>query len=145
MRTFEPCSTAQTAAMITALKPNEVFVFGSNKNGVHGKGAALLARQKFGAKQGEGIGRTGQCYAIPTRAYYMGQRRNFLVTLDLDTIGAHVADFISYAKSHPELTFLVTPIGCGLAGYRPDQIAPLFRDAAALPNVILPAEFKNIL
>lgn len=105
--------------MITQLKPNEIFVFGSNLAGRHGKGAALYARQHFGAQYGVGVGPTGRCYAIPTKDWY-------LKTLPLEFILEHVIQFIEYAKRHPELKFLVTPIGTGLAGYTVEQIRPLF-------------------
>lgn len=121
--------------MITELKENQIFVFGSNLAGIHGKGAALTARMKFFAQEGRGIGRTGQCFAIPTKD------RN-LKTLPLDIIGDYVSYFLVYAITHPKLEFLVTPIGCGLAGYNPEQIAPMFTDLPS--NVILPQEFANL-
>ena len=122
-----------TPAMITSLKDGEVFVFGSNKEGMHGGGAAWAAFKKFGAKWGEGIGMTGRCYAIPT------------MDGSLDIIRRHVEDFTEYAKTHPDPTFLVTPIGCGIAGWRVAEIAPLFKDASKLANVTLPESFWKIL
>ncbi len=122
-----------TPAMITALKDGEVFVFGSNKEGLHCGGAARTAFERFGAKWGEGIGMTGRCYAIPT------------MDGSLDIIRRHVDDFTEYARTHPGLTFLVTPIGCGIAGWRVDEIAPLFKEASQLENVTLPKSFWTVL
>ena len=113
-----------------------VFVFGSNVGGRHGKGAALWARQHRGAIYGRGIGRQGEAYAIPTK----DER---LRVLALDVIRGHVAAFLDYARRHPDITFELTPIGCGLAGYRPDQIAPMFAGAAV--NIILPEAFRGVL
>lgn len=122
-----------TQPFITSLKGGEVFVFGSNKEGMHGGGAARVAYERFGAKWGEGIGMTGMCYAIPT------------MDGSLDIIRKHVDDFTEYAHSHPELTFLVTRIGCGIAGWTDAEIAPLFREASKLANVTLPESFWNVL
>lgn len=107
-----------------------IFVFGSNLSGRHGKGAALYARQHHGAEYGVGIGRTGNAYAIPTKDAR-------LATLPLEKIKLYVEQFISYARAHPELRFEVTRVGCGLAGYKDHQIAPLFESApdnCALPD-----------
>lgn len=98
------------------------FVFGSNLSGHHGAGAARFAQKHFGAVYGCGVGPTGRAYAIPTK----GKRIEFI---PLDEVKPYVADFIQYAKDHPELMFQVTQIGCGLAGFRKEQIAPLFVDA----------------
>ena len=122
-----------TSDRITSLKDNEIFVFGSNKEGMHGGGAARIAYEDFGAEWGVGIGMTGQCYAIPT------------MDCSIDIIRRHVDDFTAYAKSHPALTFLVTPIGCGIAGWRVEEIAPLFGAAAELANVTLPESFWKVL
>lgn len=100
----------------------EIFVFGSNLAGRHGKGAALTARETYGAEYGIGGGRTGDSYAIPTK----GHR---LEVLELSIIKRYIDEFIEYAKSHPELRFIVTNVGCGLAGYRPEQIAPMFSES----------------
>jgi len=109
-----------------------IFVFGSNLAGRHGKGAALYALLERGAIYGHGEGLQGQSYAIPTKG--LG-----LKPLPLQEIEQHVRRFIAFAEAHPELTFEVTPIGCGLAGYTPEQIAPMF---ALIPNnVLLPPEF----
>lgn len=114
-----------------------VFVFGSNLAGRHGKGAALWAVQNRGAAYGVGEGRMGDSYALPTKDHHVR-------TLPLDEIARRsVPNFLSYARSHPELTFQLTPVGCGLAGYTASQIAPLFRDATA--NILIPAEFAKVL
>lgn len=129
-----------TPENITRLEPNEVFVFGSNLQGIHGAGAAKTAMRLFGAKRRVGVGMTGQCYAIPTRAFMAG---GVLRTLPLDTIRSHVDAFMSFAGSNPYTVFLVTPIGTGHAGYLPEEIAPLFQDR--LPNVIIPKRFHEII
>lgn len=122
-----------TPRYITSLKDGEVFVFGSNKEGMHGGGAAYIAFKEFGAEWGVGIGMTGHCYAIPT------------MDGSIDIIRRHVDDFTAYAREHPELTFLVTRIGCGIAGWHDSEIAPLFEEVSALDNVALPQEFWNVL
>lgn len=104
-----------------------IFVFGSNLAGRHGKGAALAARRQYGAEYGVGVGLTGDAYAIPTKSAT-------LTTLPLAHIAGHVDDFLAYARAHPELTFNVTRVGCGLAGYTDAQIAPLFAGAPASPG-----------
>jgi hypothetical protein len=119
---------------ITALQPGEIFVFGSNYSGRHGKGAALLAMRKFGAKPGQGVGLMGQSYGIATK----DQR---LKTLSLMAISAQIGKFIKFAAENPQLRFLVTQIGCGLAGYKPWEIAPLFFAYDIPANVALPAAF----
>ena len=129
----EPRARRMTPDFITELKEGEVFVFGSNKEGMHGGGAARIAYKEFGAIWGEGVGMTGRCYAIPT------------MDGSLDIIRKHVDDFTEYAAAHPELTFLVTRIGCGIAGWRDSEIAPLFGKASELGNVTLPEEFWKIL
>lgn len=115
----------------------DIFVFGSNLAGRHGKGAALHARKYCGAVYGQGEGLQGSSYAIPTKDAN-------LQTLPLDTIAVHVAVFLEFAFAHPELHFQVTPIGCGLAGYKPRDIAWMF-DLPAPKNVTLPTEFLDIL
>lgn len=124
-----------TPENITSLKENEIFVFGSNLKGQHGGGAAKLARN-WGAKWGKGIGRAGQTYAIPTKS-------DFVKTMPLEDIRPFVDQFIIYAKDMPELTFIVTKIGCGLAGYSVGDIAPLFINAIGIKNIILPIEFST--
>lgn len=113
-----------------------VFVFGSNLAGRHGKGAALWARQNRGALYGQGAGRQGHSYAIPTKD-------EELQTLTLPAIRLYVDAFLAYAASHPREAFEVTPIGCGLAGLTPEQVAPMF--ARAPSNVILPDAFLAVL
>lgn len=117
---------------ILRLEPGEVFVFGSNERGLHGAGAAALAKQRFGAEWGVGEGPTGRCYALPTKD--MAIR-----TLPLAEIEHYAARFVAHATSQPGTRFLLTAVGCGLAGYTPAQIAPFF--AAAPANVIFPPEF----
>jgi len=113
-----------------------VFVFGSNLAGRHGKGDALYTKQHHGAIYGQGYGLQGTSFAIPTKD-------TRLISLPLRVIDCYVELFITFAINNPELTFELTPIGCGLAGFKPEDIAPLFKDAPS--NVILPMEFKEIL
>ena len=126
-------SRKYTPENITSLSQNEVFVFGSNLQGSHGGGAAAAAVRYFGAIWGQGVGMQGQCYAIPT------------MHGGVDVIRPYVDEFIEFAKGHPELTFLVTRIGCGIAGFRDEQMAPLFADALELPNVVLPKSFVKVI
>lgn len=125
--------TQFTPDFITELKENEIFVFGSNLQGLHGGGAARLAYEKFGAIWGQGVGLQGQGYGIPT------------MHGGVDAIKPYVDEFIEFAKSHPELTFLVTRIGCGIAGFRDEEIAPLFKECIEMENVCLPRSFHSIL
>ena len=118
-----------TPERITELKANEVFVFGSNLNGFHGGGAARIAMERFGAVWGRGVGLQGQSYAIPT------------MQGGVETIKPYVDEFVRFAKAHNELTFYVTRIGCGIAGFTDDEIAPLFSEAINMENVILPQSF----
>jgi hypothetical protein len=113
-----------------------IFVFGSNLAGRHGKGAALDALRLHGAVYGAGEGPAGNSYAIPTKDEQ-------LRTLPLDVIDGYVAKFIMYAMVHPELEFHVTRVGCGLAGYTDEQIAPMFREAPS--NCRLPLEWLTVL
>lgn len=115
-----------TPDMIEELKADEVFVFGSNLEGLHGGGAAYVAFKKFGAVMGCGVGLRGQSYAIPT------------MQGGVDTIKPYVDDFVSFASAHPEYFFYVTRIGCGIAGFRDKEISPLFAEAKGLDNVCLP-------
>jgi hypothetical protein len=135
-----------TPEIINSLNANEIFVFGSNVNGIHGAGAAKLAREKFGAEQGVGIGPTGRCYAIPTRsAKILPNDRLKFTTLPIVSIFSYVSEFIKYTKIHPEEIFLVTPIGCGLAGYKAVDIAPAFNEARYLKNIYLPKLFYEYI
>ena len=115
-----------TPEFISKLQPGEIFVFGSNLRGMHGGGAAYAAYRKFGAIMGQGVGLQGQSYAIPTMQGGVG------------TIRPYVDEFIEFAKNHPELTFLVTRIGCGIAGFTDDEISPLFEKAHDVENIVLP-------
>ena len=118
-----------TSERIIRLEPNEIFVFGSNLAGAHGGGAARIALDFFGAVWGQGVGLQGQSYAIPT------------MQGGVETIKPYVDEFIDFAKLHPELKFLVTRIGCGIAGFKDEEIGPLFKGATDVENIILPKEF----
>ena len=115
-----------TPERITSLQPNEIFVFGSNLRGMHGGGAAYIAYLKFGAIMGQGVGLQGQSYGIPT------------MQGGVETIKPYVDEFIEFAKAHPTHTFLVTRIGCGIAGFTDDEISPLFEKAHDVENIVLP-------
>lgn len=119
--------------LITELPPGHIFVFGSNTAGIHGAGAARTAVEKFGAMFGHGIGLQGRSYAIPTKD-------ENLCTLPLDEIKEEVDRFIHFATQQSTMTFHVTKIGCGLAGYHEDDIRPMFKDAPA--NCILPEGWR---
>ena len=122
-----------TPERISELKPNEIFVFGSNLAGAHGGGAAWIAYERFGAIMGQGVGLQGQSYAIPT------------MQGGVETIKPYVDEFIAFAKAHPKYKFFVTKIGCGIAGFRVEEIAPLFSLAIDCENIILPKEFVVIM
>ena len=113
-----------------------IFVFGSNLAGRHGKGAALFALKNHGAVYGRGRGLQGSSYAIPTKD-------EKIKTLPLDAIKTHVEQFLEFARKFPNAAFMLTPIGCGLAGYKPEQIAPFF--IGAPENVSLPPEFISVI
>lgn len=113
---------------IRQLKDNEVFVFGSNIHGMHGGGAARFAYEHFGAEWGVGEGLTGRCYALPTME-------------GAESFRQAVVRFTRCAKENPTLTFLVTPVGCGIAGYSVEDVAPWFTEASHLENVYLPESF----
>ena len=115
-----------TPERITALGPNEIFVFGSNLAGMHGGGAAWVAYRKFGAIMGPGVGLQGRSYGIPT------------MQGGVETIKPYVDEFIDFARSRQDLTFLVTRIGCGIAGFTDEEIAPLFEKAHEVANIVLP-------
>ncbi len=117
---------------IDELGENEIFVFGSNIYGAHSGGAAWYAHKKFGAEWGVGEGLTGHTYALPTMEGDASLKKA-------------VEHFILCAKTHPELIFLVTAVGCGIAGYKPEEVAPLFKNAISLENVYLPRVFWNII
>ena len=113
----------------------EIFVFGSNRAGVHGMGAALDARRVYGAEHGVGEGLTGCCYALPTK-------HNPRLAMSLAEISEAVGKFLGFARQHTELRFRLTKVGCGLAGFQNTEIAPLFFSAP--PNVILPGLWQRM-
>ena len=119
--------------MITRLKPNEIFVFGSNQRGAHAGGAARLAKEKFGAQEGVGEGLTGQSYAFPTLTASFEK-------VSRGSLEASRDRFFATARQHPDKTFLLTKVGCGIAGFTEDEIRPLFENAPA--NVILPEDWR---
>jgi len=121
---------------ITELKDNEIFVFGSNPQGRHGKGAALIAKQKFGAIYGQSEGLQGQSYAIITK-----ELRPHMPPTPLSYIKEGVEEFIKFAKNNPNKVFYVSKLGCSLAYFKVEDIAPLFKDALELENIYLPVEF----
>ena len=126
-------SREYTPDKIKALKADEIFVFGSNLAGAHGGGAARLAHERFGAVLGQGVGLQGQSYAIPT------------MQGGVETIKPFVDEFIAFAQSRPDLKFYVTQIGCGIAGFKVAEIAPLFQDAIEVENIILPKGFVEVM
>ena len=125
-----PC--LYTDEKIDRLFQNEIFVFGSNLQGHHAGGAARAAMQRFGAIWGQGVGLQGNSYAIPT------------MQGGVETIKPYVDEFVRFAEEHKELHFLVTRIGCGIAGFKDEDIAPLFTKAQMLSNVSLPWSFIDI-
>ena len=134
MRTYNGIGRSDyTPERISELKPDEVFVFGSNLAGMHGGGAAYVVFRQFGAVMGCGVGLRGQSYAIPT------------MQGGVETIEPYVTEFIAFAQEHPEICFYVTRIGCGIAGFRDRDIAPLFAAAIDLENVCLPETFVKAL
>ena len=122
-----------TPPTVKTLAGNEIFVFGSDLRGIHCGGTAYQALRNFGALLGQGVGPQGRCYAIPT------------IVGGLQKIQPYITEFIQYTLSHPEQTFLVTPIGCGIAGFTPQEIAPMFRRAMPIENILLPQQFWNVL
>ena len=127
-REISEFANRMTPDMITRLEKGQIFVFGSNIQGFHGGGAARVAMEKFGAVYGQGDGLQGQSYAISSME-------------GLENMAKHVDDFIDFAKQHPEMTFLVTRIGCGIAGYSPAEVAPMFAAAVDIENIWLPKDF----
>lgn len=121
-----------TPEVINELNNEEIFVFGSNLAGMHGGGAARAAI-KWGAEMGKGVGLQGKTYAIPT------------MQGGIETIKPYIDQFIEFAKDNPTSTFLVTPIGCGIAGFTPNEIAPLFIEAVDVENIYLPSSFWKVL
>jgi hypothetical protein len=127
-----------TPEEITNLNEGEIFVFGSNLSGRHGKGAAKTA-MTWGAMCGQASGIQGRTYGIPTKD------KTIRRVLSVNEIRPFVDEFIQFAKSRPDLIFLVTEIGCGLAKYKPKDIAPLFEEAITVSNIHLPARFWHKL
>lgn len=127
-----------TSDNIKKLEPNQVFVFGSNLSGRHSKGAARTA-MKWGAKYGQASGLQGRTYGIPTKDASIRK------TLTLDEIKRFVDVFILFAQDNPQLTFLVTEIGCGLAGLKQKDVAILFKDSVDVSNIHLPSKFWHKL
>lgn len=121
-----------TPEHISRLSNNEIFVFGSNAKGLHHGGAAKVAVEKFGAIMGQGHGLQGKSYAINSMSGTSDMQEDIKV-------------FCEFAKANPEKYFLVTPIGCGIAGYRPEEIAPFFKECKELENVSLPSSFWKVL
>ena len=121
-----------TPSEVRKLRDGEIFVFGSNAQGMHGAGAARVAVEKFGAKMGKGEGLQGSSYAIPTME-------------GLESLKGAVDRFTEYARGHRDLNFFVTAVGCGIAGYTPEEVAPFFYDAAQLSNVYLPVSFWKVI
>ena len=123
-----------TPEWIKNVASNEVFVFGSNLSGKHGKGAAKTALG-WGAKWGQAAGLQGKTYGIPTKDASIKR------TLSINEIKPFVDDFIAFAIANPQLTFLLTEIGCGLANFKPKEVAPLFKEAKDIENIYLPKRF----
>lgn len=123
---------------VKELNPNDIFVFGSNESGRHGKGAAKTA-MRWGAKYGQAEGLQGRTYAIPTVNASISNK------LSITKIKKYVDKFIEFAKVTPENIYLVTEIGCGLAGWEVKDIAPLFVNAIKVENIYLPKKFWNII
>jgi hypothetical protein len=129
-----------TPNYIKELKDNEIFVFGSNRQGRHGKGTALTARNKFGAIYGQSEGLQGQSYAIITK-----ELRKEYQPVSLGEIKLGVDTFIQFAKDNKHLTFYVVELGCNLAYFTVEEIAPLFKSAMKLRNIYLPQRFLDNL
>ena len=121
---------------MTAPAEDEIFVFGSNQAGIHGAGAARYALNELGAKWGYGVGTTGRCYAIPTKDYNIN-------SLSLEEIVFYVDMFVGHAASTPDKKYFVTRVGCGLAGFKDSEIAPMFKNAPK--NCNLPEEWREYL
>jgi PPE-repeat protein len=127
-----------TEENITTLLENEIFVFGSNLKGAHGAGAALLAKNKFGAELGVGEGITGQCYALPTK-------NENIETMSINDIYKCIEVLLKVVKNTPNKFFKITAVGCGLAGYAPSDVAPMFENFICLPNISLPQSFIDVI
>lgn len=136
LQSSRSCMQQRTYTSAEYVSMNSIFCFGANRAGRHGRGSALHAVKYHGAIYGQGEGLQGRSYGIPTK----DER---LRTLSLEAIAIHVDRFISFANANPDLQFSLVPIACGLAGYTPAQIAPMFAGAPA--NVRLPPEFVAVL
>lgn len=129
---------------IRRLPENHILLFSSNTRGAHGAGLAKDAHSFFGAKYGQSFGFQGQCYAVPTRIYHTRKVNNSMFeNMTLKAIGQHVKLFFEDAKKNPHLVFVITRIGCGLAGYTDEDIAPFFTNP--LSNMVLPMEWINLI
>ena len=129
-----------TPNIVIKLESNEIFLFGSNEEGFHRRGAAKFALDHCGAILGQARGLQGQSYAIVTKKNFRVMRSS-----TLDEIRSEVDEFIEFSKSHPDLIFLVTKIGTDLAGYSIEDIAPMFIEATQIKNIKLPVEFWDII
>jgi hypothetical protein len=133
----EPTPHQKDDPIVFPVEKRKIFVFGSNEAGRHGKGAALYAYRNHGAIYGQGSGLQGDSYAIPTKD-------KKLITLSLENIQRHIHVFMTFSSLYPDWDFIVTNIGCGLAGYTPEQIAPMFKTCKDRPNLHFSKEFKNV-
>jgi len=137
--TFDIYDRTTPTNIVDSMPPNHYFVFGSNEGGRHGKGAAKTA-MRFGAKYGQSFGEQGATFAIPTVNASISNK------LKVEKIKKYVDKFIQHAKENPTKIYYVTPIGCGLAGHQPKDIAPLFKECIDLKNVCLPSVFwRNLI
>lgn len=127
-----------TPEQISTLEDNEIFVFGSNESGIHGAGAARFAYDNFGAFYEQGFGLMGQSFGIPTKDW-------FITKLNIQVVKFYVDRFIDFVKKSKQYTFYITKIGCGLAGFTEEEIAPLFSELIDDKNVYLPVEFITII
>lgn len=136
--TAEEIETKASPPWIKHLEKNQIFVFGSNEAGIHGAGAAKMAVNKWGARDGQGFGPSGSTFAIPTKDWNINILPKLAITL-------YINRFIRYAETKSLTQFLVTEIGCGLAGYKPIDIAPMFESCMDMENIKLPMNFIEIL
>lgn len=129
-----------TPEELTELSKGQVFVYGSNELGLNGAGAARFAEEKLGAQPGKGFGISGSCFAIPTKDWT-------IKTLPLEVVEFYVKRFIAFTQDHlhRKWDFMVTKIGCGLAGFTPEEIAPFFKECRDQKNIWLPQDFHDVL
>lgn len=130
-----------TPDIITQLTPNQILVVPTNEQGIHGKGLALVAKNIFGLEQGIGWGYSGQCFALPTRKVVRYKPKIWLETLTLFEIESYVDKLYELVSNDPNREYVVPLIGCGNAGYEPEQVRYMWGRFKSLPNVILPKEF----